>query len=175
MNPKIKTIPEIYPGIEAEAVRVGADVYSMYGVVDAIAHEYEFGNGDHMASSRKQLDWLRYQAGMQSFRAFAEGKATWILNYSWDGDKVVEPKEAMRNLAASQIMVGANFWDAPGHPWPGRTICDQKGNFSVDREGTKRRFICRDPDGSDWSVFFAATRNFYAARFLRRIAAYCFC
>jgi hypothetical protein len=34
VNPLIKTIPEIYPGIEEEAVRVGADVYSLYGVVD---------------------------------------------------------------------------------------------------------------------------------------------
>ena len=30
VNPEIKTIPEIYPGIEEEAVRVGADVYSLY-------------------------------------------------------------------------------------------------------------------------------------------------
>ena len=74
VNPKIKTIPEIYPGIEEEAVRVGADVYSLYGVVDAIAHEYEFGNGGHMASERKPLDWFRYQVGMHSFRAFAQGQ-----------------------------------------------------------------------------------------------------
>ena len=52
VNPQIKTIPEIYPGIESESVRVGADVYSLYPVVDAIAHEYEFGSGDHMASAR---------------------------------------------------------------------------------------------------------------------------
>ena len=71
-------------------MRVGADVYSLYPVVDAIAHEYEFGNGDHMASSRKPLDWFNYQVGMHSFRAFAQGKATWILNYSWDGDKKVD-------------------------------------------------------------------------------------
>src|SRR5262250_856197 len=62
VNPAIMVIPEIYPGIEEEAVRVGADVYELYGVVDAIAHEYEFGEGDHMASSRSQLDWLLYQA-----------------------------------------------------------------------------------------------------------------
>src|SRR6185369_17238961 len=35
VNPEIKVIPEIYPGIEEEAVRVGADVYQMYEVVDA--------------------------------------------------------------------------------------------------------------------------------------------
>lgn len=115
VGPDIKVIPEIYPGIEEEAVRVGADVYQMYAVVDAVAHEYEFGEGEHMASSRTQLDWLLYQAGMLSFRAFAEGKATWILNYSWDGDKGVDAREAMKNLAMSQIAAGANFWDAKGH------------------------------------------------------------
>ena len=106
---EIKTIPEIYPGIEEEAVRVGADVYSLYPVVDVIAHEYEFGGGDHMASARTPLDWFRYQVGMQSFRAFAEGKATWILNYSWDGDPKVDKRESMQNLAMSEIMAGANF------------------------------------------------------------------
>src|SRR5439155_17288 len=55
VNPKIKTIPEIYPGIEEEAVRVGVDVYSLYPVVDAIAHEYEFGDSGHMASERDPL------------------------------------------------------------------------------------------------------------------------
>lgn len=119
VNPNIMVIPEIYPGIEPESVRVGADVYQMYAVVDAIAHEYEFGEGGHMAAARSQLNWFLYQAGMLSFRAFAQGKATWILNYSWDGDKGVDPREAMKNLAMSQIMDGANFWDAPGHSMAG--------------------------------------------------------
>ena len=119
VNPRIFIIPEIYPGIEQESTRVGADVYQMYGVMDAIAHEYEFGEGEHMASSRSQLDWFLYQAGMLTFRAFAAGKATWILNYSWDGDKNVDPREAMKNLAMSQVMDGANFWDAPGHSMAG--------------------------------------------------------
>ncbi|HEV8290761.1 MAG TPA: hypothetical protein VGP94_02505, partial [Tepidisphaeraceae bacterium] len=119
VNPEIKTIPEIYPGIEEEATRVGADVYSLYPVVDVVAHEYEFGSGDHMASARTPLDWFRYQVGMHSFRAFAGGKATWILNYSWDGDKKVDAREAMQNLAMSQVMAGANFWDAPGHSMAG--------------------------------------------------------
>src|ERR1700728_435552 len=115
VNPQIKTIPEIYPGIEAESVRVGADVYSLYTVVDAIAHEYSFGNSGHMASERKPLDWFRFQVGMHTFRAFAQGKATWILNYSWDGDQKVDKREAMLNLAMSEVMAGANFWYAPGH------------------------------------------------------------
>jgi len=119
VNPQIMVIPEIYPGIEQESTRVGADVYQMYGVVDAVAHEYEFGEGEHLASSRSQLDWFLYQAGMLTFRAFAQGKATWILNYSWDGDKNIDPREAMKNLAMSQVVAGANFWDAPGHSMAG--------------------------------------------------------
>jgi hypothetical protein len=119
VNPDVMVIPEIYPGIEQEAVVVGADVYQMYDVVDAIAHEYEFGSGEHMAASRTQMDWFLYQAGMLSFRAFAQGKATWILNYSWDGDKGVDKREAMKNLAMSQVVTGANFWDAPGHSMAG--------------------------------------------------------
>jgi hypothetical protein len=119
VNPEIMVIPEIYPGIEQESTRVGADVYQMYGVVDAVAHEYEFGEGEHLASSRSRLDWFLYQAGMLTFRAFARGKATWILNYSWDGDKNIDPREAMKNLAMSQVVAGANFWDAPGHSMAG--------------------------------------------------------
>ena len=106
VNPQIMLIPEIYPGIEEEATRVGADAYEMYGAADAVAHEYEFGSGDHVASSRTQLDWFLYQAGMLSFRAFAQGKATWLLNYSWDGDKNVDAREAMKTLAMSQVISG---------------------------------------------------------------------
>jgi hypothetical protein len=119
VNPNIMVIPEIYPGIEEESTRVGADVYEMYDVVDAVAHEYEFGNGEHMASSRTQFDWFMYQVGMLTFRGFAQGKATWILNYSWDGGNGVGPREPMKNLAMSEVMAGANFWDAPGHSMAG--------------------------------------------------------
>jgi hypothetical protein len=51
VNPDIKTIPEIYPGIEEEAVRVGADVYSLYPVVDAIAR----------TSSARATTWRRHE------------------------------------------------------------------------------------------------------------------
>ena len=132
VNPEIKTIPEIYPGIEEEAVRVGADVYSLYPVSDAIAHEYEFGSGDHMASSRSQLDWFEYQVGMATFRAFAEGKATWILNYSWDGDWRVDAGQSMQNLSMSQVMVGANFWDAEGQSMTVQRLAYTAADFSLD-------------------------------------------
>ncbi len=166
VNPAIKTIPEIYPGIEKEAVRVGADVYSMYGVVDVIAHEYSFGEHG-MASERTPLTWFDYQVGMHTFRAFAQGKASWILNYSWDGDKKVDKREAMLNLAASEIMTGSNFWDAPGHSMAG----------SNDRETRKRIFAWIKAHEDTFykprtaiapvGVYFSPeTRNYYADEFI---------
>jgi hypothetical protein len=167
VNPKIKTIPEIYPGIESEAVRVGADVYSLYPVVDAIAHEYEFGGGDHMASSRTPLDWFRYQVGMHAFRAFAEGKPTWILNYSWDGDKNVDAREAMKNLAMSQVMAGANFWDAPGHSMAGSNdLATRKKIFDWIKANEKTLYSPREPIDPVGVYFSPATRNFYADEFI---------
>ncbi len=167
VNPDIKTIPEIYPGIEEEAVRVGADVYSLYPVVDAIAHEYEFGESNHLASARMPLDWFNYQVGMHSFRAFAQGKATWILNYSWDGDAKVDRREAMMNLAVSEIMAGANFWDAPGHSMAGSNDpATRRKIFSWTKANEDTFYKLRgaiDPIG----VYFSPeTRDFYANEFI---------
>jgi hypothetical protein len=168
VNPGIKTIPEIYPGIEEEAVRVGADVYSLYPVVDVIAHEYEFGEGDHMASSRSPLDWFLYQVGMHSFRSFAAGKATWILNYSWDGDKKVDARESMMNLAMSEIMAGANFWDAPGHVMAGSNDPPtRKQIFSWIEQHEKTFYSPRSPIHPVGVYFSPQTRDFYAEDFLR--------
>ena len=116
VSPNIVVIPEIYPGIEEEATRVGSDVYEMYPVVDVIAHEYEFGDGDHMASERSILNWFLYQAGMLTFRAFAQGKATWILNYSWDGDKGVDALPAVGKIRVRQS------WPRDGSCGPRRRV-----------------------------------------------------
>ena len=168
VNPEIKTIPEIYPGIEQEAVRVGADVYSLYPVVDVIAHEYEFGSGNHMASSRNPLDWFTYQVGMHSFRAFAQGKPTWILNYSWDGDQKVDKKESMMNLAMSEIMAGANFWDAPGHSMGGSNdLATRKKIFTWIQAHEKTFYSPRTPLHPVGVYFSPTTRNYYADEFIR--------
>jgi hypothetical protein len=167
VNPAIMVIPEIYPGIETEATRVGADVYEMYSVVDAIAHEYEFGEGEHLASSRSQLDWFLYQAGMLTFRAFAEGKATWILNYSWDGDKGVDAREAMKNLAMSQVMVGANFWDAPGHSMAGSNdLATRSQIFQWIEKNEKTLYSPRIPMHPVGVYFSPKSRDYDAGEFL---------
>jgi len=167
VNPNIMVIPEIYPGIEREAVVVGADVYQMYGVVDAIAHEYEFGNGEHMAASRTQLDWFLYQAGMLSFRGFAQGKATWILNYSWDGDKGVDKRDAMKNLAMSQVMVGANFWDAPGHVMSGSNDpATRREIFAWIKKNEKTLYLPRVPMHPIGVYFSPKSRDYDSSGFL---------
>jgi len=109
VNPACKTIAEIYPGIGEEVARVGADVYEMYPVVDAIAHEYNVGDN---SARRQPLDWMEYMIGMYTFRAFAEGKPSWMLSYSWDGEDSIVPADAIENLAMSQVMAGTNCWDA---------------------------------------------------------------
>jgi len=168
VNPEIKSIPEIYPGIEEEAVRVGSDVYSLYAVNDAIAHEYEFGGGDHMASSRTPLDWFRYQVGMASFRAFAQGKPTWILNYSWDGDKKIVPRDAMENLFMSQVMVGANSWDARGHVMSGSNDLEtRKRIFAWIAKHEATFYRPRIPVNPIGVYFSPPTRNYYSSEFLR--------
>ena len=74
VNPDCKIIAEIYPGIGEEAVRVGADVYELYQVVDAIAHEFSGGGGN--AASKNPQHWFDRMIGMYTFRAFAGGKAS---------------------------------------------------------------------------------------------------
>jgi len=167
VNPEIKVIPEIYPGIEEEATRVGADVYEMYGVVDAIAHEYEFGGGEHMAASRTQADWFLYQVGMFTFRAFAEGKATWILNYSWDGDKGVDARDAMRNLAMSIVMAGANFWDAQGHEMArSNDLATRKQIFEWIGRNEKTLYLPRTPMHPVGVYYSPKSRDYAAKTFL---------
>ncbi len=168
VNPAIMTIPEIYPGIEREAVVVGADVYQLYGVADAIAHEYETGGGDHMATSRTMLDWFLYQVGMQSFRAFAAGKATWILNYSWDGDPKIAAPEPMMNLAMSVVMAGANFWDAATHVMSGSNDPPTRRRIFAWLERYESTFYGgREPVHPVGVYFSPATRNYSPEAFLR--------
>ncbi|MBW4028881.1 MAG: hypothetical protein HIU93_16060 [Acidobacteria bacterium] len=168
VNPNISIIPEIYPGIESEGPRVGSDVYEIYPVVDAIAHEYEFGGGDdHTAAMRAPFDWMMYQIGMRSFRAFAGSKPTWMLNYSWDGAAHVKPSDAMQTLANSELMAGANVWDARGHVMSGsndiaerRTIYAWIGEHE-DVFGKERQQL------GDIGVYFSdATRNRYTDKFI---------
>lgn len=168
VNPDISLIPEIYPGIEEEAPRVGADVYQIYPHVDAIAHEYEFGGGDdHTAASRTPFDWMMYQIGLRSFRAFAGDRATWILNYSWDGAPHVKPRDAMLNLAMSELIAGANLWDAKGHVMSGSN--DMATRSEIFHWVAQHESIFgapRKPIGTIGVYFSDTNRNYYPADYI---------
>jgi hypothetical protein len=168
VNPQCKTIAEIYPGIEEEVVRVGADVYRLYGVVDAIAHEYEHGEGDHMASGRGPADWFDYLAGISSFRAFAGGKPSWMLAYSWDGAKGVDPREAMKNLFLAEIMAGANAWDVHGHVMSGSNDMPTRTQvFHWIQEHEKTLYLPRTPITPIGVYFSPKTRDYFAREFMQ--------
>jgi hypothetical protein len=168
VNPAISIIPEIYPGIESESTRVGADVYQLYPVVDAIAHEYEFGNAeDHTAASRPPFDWFMYQIGMRSFRAFGGDKPTWILNYSWDGAPHVKPADAMQTLFMSELMAGANVWDAQGHVMSGSNdMAERKTIYQWIADHDDIFGATRTPLGDVGVYFSDTTRNYYPKEFI---------
>jgi hypothetical protein len=164
-NPKCMTIPEIYPGYGEEAVRVGADVYDMYPVVDVIAHEYSAGGS---SSTRNPSSWFTYMTGMYSFRAFAQGKASWMLSYSWDKSRniQVDPKEAMKNLALAQVMAGTNFWDAEGHVMSGSNdYPTRKVIMDWIAANEKTLYMPRQPINPIGVYFSNKTRDYFADEF----------
>jgi len=165
VNPACMTIPEIYPGIGEEAVRVGSDVYEMYVSMDAIAHEYSAGG--YTAAERDPISWLTYMEGMFTFRAFAEGKASWMLSYSWDDNAGIHPGDAMKNLALSQVMAGTNFWDARGHVMSGSNdYATRTEIFKWIAAYEKTLYHPREPIQPVGLYFSPLTRNYFADDFI---------
>jgi hypothetical protein len=164
VNPKCKTIAEIYPGIEDSAVRVGTDVNDLYRAVDAIAHEYSTGG---RAARRTPLTWFQDMVGMYSFRAFAGSKPTWMLTYSWENEKQIAPGEAMKNLAMGQLMAGTNTWDARGHVMSGSNdIETRKVIFQWIRDHEKVFFLPRLPIHPIGVYFSPKSRNYFSKEFI---------
>jgi hypothetical protein len=164
-NPQCKTIAEIYPGIEEAAVRVGSDVYDMYPVVDVIAHEYSGGGGN--AARKNPLNWFHYMIGMYSFRAFAQGKASWMLSYSWDGEKNIDPRDAMKNLFMAQLMAGTNCWDARGHVMSGSNdYATRKEVYSWIARHEKTFYLPREPVQPIGIYFSPRSRNYFVDQFI---------
>lgn len=165
VNPACMTIPEIYPGIGEEAVRVGSDVYEMYREMDAIAHEYSAGG--YTAAERDPFSWLTYMEGMFTFRAFAGGKASWMLSYSWDRNEGIAPGDAMKNLAMSQVMAGTNFWDAEGHVMSGSNDFQTRTEiFKWIGTHQDRLYHPRQPIEPVGLYFSPYTRNYFADEFI---------
>jgi hypothetical protein len=80
---------------------------------------------------------------------------------------VVDKREAMMNLAMSQIMAGANFWDAPGHSMAGSNdLPTRKKIFSWIQAHEKTFYLPRSPIDPIGVYFSPETRNFYADEFI---------
>jgi len=166
VNPSAVTIAEIYPGIEFEAVRVGSDVYQLYDVIDVVAHEYEW-TGVGNASRKTAVDWLHFMIGMYSFRAFAGEKPTWMLSYSWDGEKGISPGEEMQNLFSAQLMAGTNCWDVQGHVMSGSNdIAMRKEIFGWIAGHEKIFYNLRTPVHPIGVYFSPRTRDYFSQSFL---------
>jgi hypothetical protein len=165
INPHCKTIAEIYPGINQDAVRVGADVYDLYPVVDVIAHEFSSGGGN--AAAKQPLDWFSYMAGMFSFRAFAQGKASWMLSYSWEKQPQVDRSQAMMNLFVAQLMAGTNCWDAQGHVMSGSNdLATRKLVYDWIAHHEKLFYHPRQTMSPIGLYFSPRTRDYFASAFI---------
>jgi hypothetical protein len=165
VNPEIKTIPEIYPGIGEEAVRVGADVYELYDVVDAVAHEFSGGEGN--AASKTPQHWFDRMIGMYVFRTFAGEKSSWMLSYSWDKQNKVKPIEPMKNLALSNLMAGTNNYDAARHVMSGSNDYNTRTLINKWVERNEKTFYdSRLPIAPVGVYFSPKTRNYFADAFM---------
>lgn len=165
-NPNGKSFAEIYPGIGEEAVRVGADTYEMYKVVDVIAHEFSGGGGN--AASKNPLDWFARMIGMYSFRAFAEGKASLMLSYSWGDENKIPPQDPIKNLMLSNLMAGTNCWDARAHVMSGSNeIETRKIVFKWIAENENRFYKPRTSINPVGVYFSPKTRNYFADEFIK--------
>ena len=77
----------------------------------------------------------------------------------------------MMNLAMSQVMAGANFWDAPGHSMAGSNdLPTRKKIFSWIEAHEKTFYLPRSPMDPIGVYFSPETRNFYAGRFHRFVS-----
>src|SRR5271167_4109255 len=73
----------------------------------------------------------------------------------------------MMNLAMSQAMAGANFWDAPGHSMAGSNdLPTRKKIFSWIQAHEKTFYLPRSPVDPIGVYFSPDTRNFYADDFI---------
>lgn len=169
INPRCLTIPEIYPGFDQSATIVGADVYELSPVSDVICHEF---NPGERSSIRTQKDWLTYMIGLESFRGFAQGKPTWMLSYSWSGEKLPSPQNAMENLAIANIVEGANMWDAARMVMSGsNNLAERKRIYTWIKKNEKNIYSPRTPINPVGIYFSPASRDYDPSHFVDEFAA----
>jgi len=82
-------------------------------------------------------------------------------------DEIVFASGALKTLAASQVMAGVNFWDAPGHSMAGSNdLATRTAIFQWIAAHEKTLYAPRLPMRPVGVYFSPASRNFDAPRFL---------
>jgi hypothetical protein len=120
-----------------------------------------------MAADREPSDWFKYMAGIYTFRAFAGPKPTWMLSYSWDGGDAADPSQAMELLFLSQIMAGANVWDARGHVMSGSNDLEtRKKVFQWIKRWESVFYSPREPMTPVGLYFSPKTRDYFSDEYL---------
>jgi hypothetical protein len=120
-----------------------------------------------MAASKSPADWIEQMTGMFAFRAFAGDKASWMLNYSWDGEQGVSIPESMKTLFAAQLTAGANTWDAKGHVMSGSNdIAVRTEVFAWISRHEQRFYDAREPVDPVGIYFSPQTRDYFPERYM---------
>ena len=169
VNPACKLILEIYPGLSEAVARIGADSYPLYKIADVIAHEYSPRDKDYVdggggnSSRSNPLGWMRYMIAMYTLRAMAEEKPTWMLSYSWNGEEKINPSDAIKNLFVSQVMSGANSWDAARHVMSGSNDYDtRKQVYKWIKDNEQLIYSKREPISPVGVYFSPNTRDYFS-------------
>jgi hypothetical protein len=90
-----------------------------------------------------------------------------MLSYSWDGEKNVDPKEAMKKLFLAEVMAGANAYDAKGHVMSGSNdLGTRKAVFGWIRENEARLYRPRLPLAPVGVYFSPKTRNYFGREYV---------
>ncbi len=166
VNPHCLVIPEVSPTVNDEVVRSGADVYELKNTSDVITHEFFINT--NTGAKRTTFDWVTYLLGVQTLRAFDEEHATWLLSYSWDREPNTDSVDAMKLLSCTQLMNGANFWDAPGHWMAGSNdYPTRKAIFAWTKKHEGLLYCPRKPINPIGVYFSPETRNSFLNDYVR--------
>ena len=160
VNPKCMSIAEIYPGIEQEAVRWAPTCTALRrGGRDCARVRIRQRRSQGVPPQPVGL--VAYMAGMYTFRAFARAGHLDPELFLGGREERGQPGP-MKNLSMSEVMAGANFWDAPGHGMSGSNDLATRKVFAWIAAHEKTFYRPRGPIHPVGVYFSPATRNYYA-------------
>ncbi len=90
-----------------------------------------------------------------------------MLSYSWDKEQYINPEQAMKNMALSQVIARTNCWDAQGHMMSGSNDYEiNKVIFEWIGDHEKTFYLLRKPINPTGVYFSDMTRNYFPDAFM---------